>query len=89
MNDLLSEAETKAVLGILARELNVSLSQITIDSRIEEDLGADSPDIVEITMAIEERFDLSIPDDQAVSVKTVGDLFELLADLLHPHGSQR
>ena len=81
-NNMLSEKDTKAVLGILVEQLGVPEGQITLDAGIEEDLGADSLDIAEITLAVEERFDLSIPDEQWERVSTVGDLFELLAELL-------
>jgi acyl carrier protein len=82
MNDLLSETDTKAVLDILVEQLGVQGSQLTPDARIEEDLGADSLDIMEITMAVEERFNLSIPDEMAERITSVGDLFEALAELL-------
>ncbi len=55
---------------------------MTPDARLEEDLGADSLDIVEITMSVDERFNISVPDEVAEKVSTVGDLFEALADLL-------
>jgi acyl carrier protein len=49
---------------------------------VRDDLGADSLTIVEITMALEERFNLAIPDEQAEQVRTVQDVFETLAELL-------
>ncbi len=82
MNNLLSEKETKAVLDILVEQLGVQETQLTPDARLEEDLGADSLDIVEITMSVDERFNISVPDEVAEKVSTVGDLFEALADLL-------
>jgi acyl carrier protein len=82
MNNLLSESDTKAVLDILVEQLGVQEAQLAPDARIEQDLGADSLDIMEIVMSVEERFNLSIPDEMSERVLTVGDLFETLADVL-------
>ena len=84
MNDLLSEKDAKAALEILAEELGVDQKQLTSDARLKEDLGADSLTLVEINMALEDRFNLSIPDERLERVQTVGDVFELLADMLQP-----
>ena len=81
-NNLLSENDTKAVLDILIEQLGVPEDQITLDAKLMEDLGADSLTVVEITLALEERFSLSIPDEQSERISTVRDLFELLAELL-------
>ena len=82
MNNILSERDTKAVLDILVEQLGVQEAQLTPEARLEEDLGADSLTLVEITMALEDRFDLSIPDEESGKVLTVGDLFEVLGELL-------
>jgi acyl carrier protein len=82
MNHLLPEKDAKAVLEILTEELGVQQSQLTTDARLKEDLGADSLSLVEINMALEDRFNLSIPDERLERVQTVGDIFELLAELL-------
>ena len=82
MNNLLSEQNTQAVLDVLAEQLGVTTAQLTPDARLQEDLGADSLTLVEITMALEERLDLSIPDEEWEKVSTIRDLFEALADLL-------
>ncbi len=82
MSNLLSESDTKAVLDILVEQLGVQPDQLTPDARLEEDLGADSLDKVEIIMNVDERFGISVPDELAERVSTVGDLFETLADLL-------
>ena len=87
MNDLLSENDTKAVIEILARELGVPEAQLTHDASLEADLGADSLTLVQLIMALEDRFNLTIPDERSEGVKTVGDVFELLAELLRPRGS--
>ncbi len=85
MHDLLSERDAKAVMKILTEELGVAEAQLTADARLEEDLGADSLRLIEINMALEDRFNLSIPDERLEQVQTVGNVFELLADLLPRH----
>ena len=82
MNNLLSENDTKAVLDILVEQLGVQETQLTEEARLHEDLGSDSLDDVEIIMSVEERFSISVPDELAERVSTVGDLFELLGGLL-------
>ncbi len=82
MNDILSEKDARIVEEILVRELDVRRAQLAHDARLVDDLGADSLTLVEITMAIEEEFNLSIPDERWERVRTVGDLFEALAELL-------
>ncbi len=89
MNNLLSETDTKAVLDILVEQLGVQENQLTADARLEEDLGADSLDRVEIIMSVDERFNLSVPDEAAERVSSVGDLFELLAELIEERERRR
>lgn len=72
-------------MKILTEELGVAEAQLTADARLEEDLGADSLRLIEINMALEDRFNLSIPDERLEQVQTVGNVFELLADLLPRH----
>ena len=82
MNDLLSEKDAKAVIEILTEELGVTEAQLTNDAKLEEDLSADSLRLIEINMALEDRFHLSIPDERLEQVQTVGDVFELVAEML-------
>jgi len=63
-----------AVREIIAKELNKKAEDINMDTRLVEDLGADSLDAVEIMFALEEKFGLEIEDDAALQMKTVGDL---------------
>lgn len=84
MNALLSENDTKAVIEILARELGVPEARLTDDAKLQEDLGADSLTFVEVIMALEDRFNVTIPDERSERVETVGEVFELLAELLRP-----
>lgn len=59
---------------LMADQLGVERSDMRLDSDILEDLGADSLDVVEMVMAIEEAFDLEIDDADAESMRTVGDV---------------
>jgi len=63
---------------ILAERLNISEESINDDLNIMEDLGADSLSIVEIVMDIENEYDVSIPDEDAEELQTVGQLREWL-----------
>ncbi len=61
------------VKSIIADQLGVSEDEIKPESSFIEDLGADSLDIVELVMAMEEEFEVEIPDEEAENIKTVGD----------------
>ena len=61
------------VKGIIAEQLGVAEGEIKITSSFIEDLGADSLDIVELVMAMEEEFEVEIPDEEAENIKTVQD----------------
>ena len=61
------------VKSIIAEQLGVGEDEIKIDSAFIEDLGADSLDIVELVMAMEEEFEVEIPDEEAENIKTVSD----------------
>lgn len=62
------------VRGIIADQLGVSEDEIKPESKFIEDLGADSLDIVELIMAMEEEFDTEIPDEEAEKIRTVNDV---------------
>jgi len=61
------------VKSIIADQLGVGEDEIKPESSFIEDLGADSLDIVELVMAMEEEFEVKIPDEEAENIKTVGD----------------
>jgi acyl carrier protein len=61
------------VKTIIAEQLQVEESDVTLESSFIEDLGADSLDIVELVMALEEEFDIVIPDEDAEKIRTVGE----------------
>ena len=66
------------VKEIIAKELEVDQKQLTSEAKFIEDLGADSLDIVELVMALEEEFGIEIPDEDADKLKTVGDAMNYL-----------
>ena len=66
------------VKEIIAKELEVDVKQMTPEAKFIEDLGADSLDIVELVMALEEEFGIEIPDEDADKLKTVGDAMNYL-----------
>ena len=68
------------VKGIIVEQLGVTDSSVTTDASFIDDLGADSLDIVELIMALEEEFDTEIPDEDAEKVVTVGDVVDYIKD---------
>ena len=68
------------VKEIIAKELEVDAKQPAPEAKFIEDLGADSLDIVELVMALEEEFGLDIPDEDADKLKTVGDALKYLQE---------
>ena len=59
---------------VVVEQLNVSADEVKEDAKFVEDLGADSLDVVELVMALEEKFDIEIPDDEAEKIQTVADV---------------
>ncbi len=66
------------VRDIIVEKLNSNPEEVTLEANFQNDLGADSLDTVELIMEFEKEFDLSIPDDEAQSIKTVGDAVEYI-----------
>lgn len=64
------------VIDIVSEKLAVSKDQINRNTAFIEDIGADSLDIVELIMELEEEFDITIPDEQAEKIKTVGEAID-------------
>lgn len=69
------------VRAIIANELNIDESKITMDSTLNEDLGADSLDAVELIMALEDEFGVQVSDEDAQGIHTVGDIVKLVEKL--------
>ncbi len=66
------------VKEVIAEQLNVSEDEIKMESNFVEDLGADSLDVVELVMALEEKFEIEIPDSDAESIATVKDVVDYI-----------
>ncbi len=75
--------EFEKLQGIIAEVLNVEADDITAETTFVEDLGADSLDIFQIVMGIEEAFDIEIPTDAAEKIVTVGDAVEQIKNALN------
>jgi acyl carrier protein len=82
MNTRLTEKQIARVQDILMEELGVRREQLTPESRIEEDLGADSLTVVQIVMKLEDCFNVVLSDEVAEKAVTVEKLYETLADQL-------
>ena len=68
------------VKEILMDQLDVEEEKVTMEASIVDDLGADSLDLVDMVMSLEEEFDVEIPDDQVENIKTVGDIVKYIED---------
>ncbi|MBW1659453.1 MAG: acyl carrier protein [Deltaproteobacteria bacterium] len=66
------------VKEIIVDQLGVDESEVTPDAKFIDDLGADSLDIVELVMALEEEYDIEISDEEAEKIQTVGDAIEFI-----------
>jgi acyl carrier protein len=66
------------VIEIVSENLGVNKEQVTRSTAFIEDLGADSLDIVELVMELEEEFEITIPDDKAEKIKTVGEAIDYI-----------
>ena len=69
------------IAKMLAEQLSIPVSKVTPESEIIGDLGADSLDVVEMLMTLEDNTGKTIPDDKVSSIKTVGDLVAILETL--------
>ncbi|GAA8569156.1 acyl carrier protein [Helicobacter pylori] len=68
----------ETIQAVIAEQLNIDASQVTPEAEFVKDLGADSLDIVELIMALEERFGIEIPDEQAEKIVNVGDVMRYI-----------
>ena len=68
------------VRSIIMDQLDAEEDKVTMDAVIQDDLGADSLDIVDLVMSFEEEFDIEIPDDQVENIKTVGDIVKYIEE---------
>ena len=75
--------EFEKLQGIIAEVLNIEPEDVTMAATFVDDLGADSLDIFQIIMGIEEEFDIEIPNEAAEQIVTVGDAFEQIKNALN------
>jgi acyl carrier protein len=66
------------IVDIITNQLGVEKEAVTAEAHVIDDLGADSLDVVELVMALEESFDVEIPDEDAEKIRTVKDIFDYL-----------
>ena len=77
----MSQEETlQKVCSIVSEQLSVESGEVKPDSNFQNDLGADSLDTVELVMALEEEFDIEIPDEAAEGIATVGDAVKFIEE---------
>jgi acyl carrier protein len=63
---------------VVVEQLNVNPDEVKLEANFVEDLGADSLDVVELVMALEEKFEIEIPDEDAEGIKTVKDVVDYI-----------
>ncbi len=66
------------VKAVIVEQLSVNESEVKLESRFVDDLGADSLDVVELVMALEEKFEIEIPDEEAEKIATVKDVVDYI-----------
>ena len=69
------------IIALIAEKLNTKKEKINLKTRLVEDLGADSLDVVELIMAFEDEFGISLPDEDVPKLKTVGDIINYIKKL--------
>jgi acyl carrier protein len=70
------------VKEILCEQLDVEEDKVTVEASIIDDLGADSLDVVDLVMSLEEEFDIEIPDEDVENMKSVGDMVKYIESKL-------
>ena len=71
---------TGRIRAIVAEQLGVDIAEIVAESKILDDLGADSLDVVELVMTLEDEFDIEVPDEAAESIRTIADVERYVAE---------
>lgn len=66
------------VKAVIVEQLSVNESEVKLESKFVDDLGADSLDVVELVMALEEKFEVEIPDEEAEKIATVKDVVDYI-----------
>ena len=65
---------------IIALQLDIDAESLTLDTKIIEDLGTDSLDVVEMLMSVEDEFEVEIPEEEIEDLKTIGDVVDYIQD---------
>ena len=71
----------KKIVALIAEKLNKKVEDIKMESRLVEDLGADSLDVVELVMAFEDEFGIALPDEDVAKLKTIQDIVTYISNL--------
>ncbi len=71
--------EFEKVRAVIAKQLDLPEESITLESKLIEDLKADSLDVVELIMDLEQEYGIEIPDDELPGIRTVGDIVKFIA----------
>ena len=71
------------VKELISKQLNKPVEEITVEKEVVKDLGADSLDVVEMLMSVEEEFKITVSEEEAVNLKTVGDIVKAIEDNLN------
>ena len=66
------------VKELISKQLNRPVEEITEDKEVVKDLGADSLDVVEMLMSLEEEFNITVPEEDTANIKTVGDIVKII-----------
>jgi acyl carrier protein len=74
----------KRIVQIIAKQLGIEETDVSAQASVVEGLGADSLDVVELIMALEEEFDLEIPDTEAEKIVNVQNIFDYMENALQP-----
>ena len=74
------------VVEIIVQKLDVAKEKVTMETKFQEDLGADSLDQAELVMEFEDEFDINIPDDAEGKIKTVGDTVKFIEEQVKAKG---
>ena len=72
---------SEKIQELIAKQLNKPVSEITDEKEVVKDLGADSLDVMEMLMNLEEEFNITVPEDDAMGIKTVGDIVKLIENI--------
>ena len=75
--------EFEKLQAIIADKLNISADRVKLESRFEEDLSADSLDLLNVVMEVEEEFGISISDEKLMEIKTVEDALETINKVIN------